>query len=229
MIELKPYKGTTAATVEKNDKKQLGGSVSTGREAYAWHRSGWLVGTVGCLMLAGLMVTILMVTTTESPAFFCLFALACGVMIYAVNIGWKWYIGQYVGQPSLRVSSERAARGDEIEVIFRQPFHRDMMIENTKIELLAREWVRYKCGTDTCTATHDHTIDSQSDARNRTVISGQTHEYRVRFIIPAAAMHSFAFSDNSLTWLLRVTLDSQNFMTLTETYAIQVTPEVHTL
>ena len=229
MIELKPYRGTSASTVEKGDKTRLGGEVKTGQQAYAWHENTSLLTTVGCGLIIGLFVAIFLMTITGTPIWLCLFGVACIVTVYAVNAWWQNYIGQYVGQPVLLVSSERAGRGDDLEVRFRQPIHRNLLIEKVTIELLAREWVCYKCGTDTCTATHDHQIQTRQDQHQRQFSAGETYEQHVTLTIPSQAMHSFAFQDNSLTWIIRTTVQSSGFLTLTESYAIQVTPEMHTL
>jgi hypothetical protein len=229
MIELKPYRGTSASTIEKGDKNRLGGEVRTGRQAYPWHENTTLTTTFGCVFIVGLLVAVFLTVITATPIWLCLFAIVCILAIYIINLLWQNYLNQYVGQPTLLVSAERAGRGDDIEVRFRQPIKNDLLVEKGTIELLAREWVRYKCGTDTCTATHDHMIQTELDQRQRQLTAGEAYEQRVTLSIPSKAMHSFAFSDNSLTWIIRVTVQSSGFLTLTESYAIQVTPEIHTL
>ena len=229
MIELKPYRGTTASTVEKGDKTRLGGEMRTGSQAYAWYENSSLTTGVTCSFVVGLIIAIVLIAITGTPVWFCVFALAFGVGIYLISRWWQNYLSQYIGQPSLLVSAERAGRGDEIDVQFRQPIRQALMIENGTIELLAREVVSYKCGTDTCSATHDILIQTEHDHRTRQLSAGETYEHRVILTIPRQAMHSFAFNDNSLTWIIRVTVKSSGLSNLTESYAIQVTPEVHTL
>lgn len=229
MIELKPYRGTTASTVEKGDKTRLGGDVRTGGQAYPWHQNSAIANPLGCLFAIGLFGSFFLSIITGTPVWLCLFVVICILAIYIVNLLWQNYLSQYVGQPTLLVSAERAGRGDEVEVRFRQPIKGDLLVEKGTIELLAREWVRYKCGTDTCTATHDQMIQTEIDHRQRSLTAGEAYEQRVTLTIPSKAMHSFAFDDNSLTWIIRVTVHSSGFLTLTESYAIQVTPEIHTL
>jgi hypothetical protein len=229
MIELKPYRGTSASTIEKGDKTRLGGELKQGKQAYPWHENPTLTTIFGCAFIIGLFVAVALTIITATPVWLCLFVMVCIFVIYIVNLLWQNYLGQYVGQPTLLVSAERAARGDDIEVRFRQPIRRNLLIEKGTIELLAREWVRYKCGTDTCTATHDQLIHIEIEQRARQLTAGEAYEQRVIFTIPSKAMHSFALDDNSLTWIIRVTVQSSGFLTLTESYAIQVTPEMHTL
>jgi hypothetical protein len=229
MIELKPYRGITASNMEKGDKTRLAGEVQTGAQAYAWYENSSLTTGFACAFVVGLMLAILLIAITKTPIWFCVFAIGCIVGAYMLSAWWQNYLRQYIGQPSLLVSSERAGRGDDIEVHFRQPINRDLLIEKSTIELVAVERVSYKCGTNTCTASHDLIIQTEHDARQHQLTAGQTYEQRVTLTIPRQAMHSFVFTDNSLTWIIRVTMQSSGLSALTETYAIQVTPEVHTL
>ena len=228
MIELKPYRGTTASTIEKGDKTRLAGEMKTGAQAYPWHENSTILMRFGCGMIVGLLVAILLLTITATPIWLCFYAIGAVAAIFIINAWWQNYLNQYVGQPTLLVSSEHARRADEIEVRFLQPVRRDMVIEKATIEFIAREWVRYKCGTDTCTTTHDIEIQTRTDNKPRTIAADTAYEKSTTLTVPAKAMHSFAFSDNSLTWIIRVTVWPKDFMKLSESYAIQVTPEIHT-
>lgn len=229
MIELKPYRGITASTIEKGDKTRLGGEVRTGQQAFPWYENSSLTMGLTCAFVVGLVLAIFLIAITRTPVWFCVFAIGCVAASYLVSAWWQNHLRQYIGQPSLLVSSEHAGRGDDIEIHFRQPINRDLLIEKSVIELIAVERVSYKCGTNTCTASHDIMIQTERDTRQRQLSAGQTYEQRVTLSIPSQAMHSFAFDDNSLTWIIRVTIETSGLSTLTESYAIQVTPEVHTL
>ncbi|GEM_PF-2084619 len=228
MIELKPYRGTTASHIEKNDKTRLAGETRTGRQAYPWYENRTVMTYAGCFFAILFVMALGVTLITQTPIGLCFGVVIAILAVYVINALWQNYLNQYVGQPTMLVSTEHARRGDSIIVRFRQPVRRNLVIENGKIELLAREWVRYKCGTDTCHETYDHPIQRKLERKQRQISANESYELDLTLTVPPQAMHSFAFADNSLTWIIRVTVVCREFLTLTELYAIQVTPEVHT-
>jgi hypothetical protein len=230
MIELKPYRGTIPSTAEKGDKTSLGGELREGKQAYPWYEHPSLMGIAGGLFIVGMLITFILATLTSTGIWCILFPMAYIASLYVMSILWQNYLSHHmgIGQPTLLISSERAARGDTLEMEFRQPFARDCIITSLSIDFISREWVRYKCGTKDCTDTRDKVIQSLHNQNKEQVASGN-YEQRATFHIPSDAMHSLALPDNHLLWLIRVKLEVKDFMPLTETYAIQVTPEVHTL
>ena len=227
MIEIKPYRDLQIVDGAKG-KTRIGGMLKTGSMAYAWHRHSVVTNTLGAYFLGGLLITVLLVILTDSPLWFILLGLVSLAVLLVINPLWQRYLKQYIGQPVMSVSSEHVARGDRLEIEFRQPFQRECVVTSITIHLIKREWVRYKCGTDICTDIRDVTIDRIHN-RNEEQIAGGSYERRAAFQIPRDAMHSLALPDNHLIWLIRINLNVKDFMPLSETYAIHVTPEVHIL
>jgi hypothetical protein len=227
MIEIKPYREIQAVDNDKG-KTRIGGAVTTGRMAYAWHKNSALTTSLTNYFLIGMLITILLFLITGSPVWFAPLAIVSLFGLLVISPLWKIYLNRYIGQPIMRVSSEHVARGDTLDIEFRQPFARNCAVSSVTIHLIKREWVRYKCGTDVCTDTKDVTVQRFYN-RNKEQVAGGSYERRATFDIPKDAMHSLALPDNHLLWLIRVKLEVEGLMPLTETYAIQVTPEVHTL
>lgn len=227
MIELKPYRDVQSIDDDKG-KPRVGGQITTGRAAYTWHRNSTLTENLKSYFGIGILIMFLVTMVTGSYVWILLFVMICGAALLIINPLWQTYLNRTIGTPVMRVSSEYVARGDTFEIEFQQPFQKDCVVNSVTIHLIKREWVRYKCGTDVCTDTKDVTVQRIYN-RNKEQVAGGKYERRATFEVPKDAMHSLALPDNHVIWLIRVNLNVQNFVPLTETYAIQVTPEVHTL
>jgi hypothetical protein len=244
MIELRPHRGTVIAPSDKDKKMRLAGHNLKGKRGYSWIQNAHYV-PVGPLLFCGLLVaapTPLIIVLRPNPDDFIdvrsislLTMLMLGVVLLFHNLiidrFWQSHIAHRVKPPTLLISDQNLHRGQRFGLLFRQPVTRNLVIETCQIEILTQEWVRWevenaKHPTDTKTVeTRYHAAENT----NQHITEDRAYEQRLVYTIPMDAMHSFALPDNRLTWLIRVNLKVKDFMPLTETYAIQVTPEVHTL
>ncbi len=103
--------------------------------------------------------------------------------------------------PELSVSQRELRPGESFNVSARQTFKRGTDVQGATLRLVLHEWARYRRGTDTVTVTHDHEI-ARFEHGPRRYEPGQMFADERTFTIPRDAMHSFAATNNKLTWLL---------------------------
>lgn len=226
MIELKPYRGTSPSSSDQKKKGAVGGKTLEDKHAYL------LVSDPATFSLLGSMAAVLSLFVTLITGSFiwvCVVPITCLLGIALMNRVWQNYLGDKLGEPRLFVSANRVRRGDQIDVHFQHSIRRDLVIEDVKLELVMQEWVKDYQGKSITESTYDFIVQTTLDPQQYPLAVGYTYKQHTQFTLPQRAMHSFVFPDNSLTWLIRVHFKVKDFTSLTESYAIQVTPEVHTL
>ena len=140
-------------------------------------------------------------------------------LIY-INL-WHYLVRMRLGTPHMQASAKVVRRGEDLQVIFRQGIPKPIKFNGIKIQLARSEWVRYTCGTNTCT-DEEHIVIQSVDYPAEYFEGGLMLEKRAEFTMPVDAMHNLDFTNNKLTWLIKVQLDIHNWIDFTEAYEIQV-------
>lgn len=155
------------------------------------------------------------------PMSLCILVPGLLLSFVVVTYAWAFLVGTRLHVPEVLASSKTLHRGDRLDIEFRQPVRMSTQFSAIKARLVLREWVRYRCGTKTCTAAYDNIVDEQIFPDEQ-VSAGDTLYKKMRFKIPDDAMHTFAASDNRLTWLLQLELEIRHFPDLKEAFEIEV-------
>jgi|SRR3990172_9114099 len=133
--------------------------------------------------------------------------------------------GTKVTRPEVAVSNDSLRSGDEFTLDYRQTFKSGTDVERITVQLILREWARYRRGTDTVTVTHDHVIQAFETPARR-FEGGETFSDRRRMVIPRGAMHTFQATRNKLLWLVKVKVEIKSWPDFEEEYSITVLPEM---
>jgi hypothetical protein len=164
-----------------------------------------------------------LVWAVDNPLLVCLLPLTLALLPLSVMLIWNILIGAHLAEPQMFVSSNLAQRGDEIRVMYRQQLLKNIEFTHITLQLVVREWVRYSCGTDTCTTQHD-TVYQEKDYAGETRSKGDLLDRRVAFTLPTDAMHTFIASDNKIYWLIKIKLEMIGYSPYEEVFEVQVTP-----
>lgn len=133
--------------------------------------------------------------------------------------------GTKVSKPEVAVSNSTLRSGDEFTLDYQQMFKSGTDVERITIQLILREWARYRRGTDTVTVTHDHVVQAfETPARH--FEGGESFNDRRRMAIPLGAMHTFEAMRNKLMWLVKVKVEIKGWPDFEEEYSIRVLPEM---
>jgi len=160
-------------------------------------------------------------TGTLTPVItFILFLLALVGLAY----GYYRYTRSWVGPAQLFASAGRLQRGTRMDFTVKQPTLRETTYDRIAIQIGVREWVRYRCGTDTCTDTYDQIL-FDSDTQGMSVGADGLMEYRTSFQLPPNLMHSFQASDNRISWFARVIIDIKGLPETAQYYQIDLDTE----
>lgn len=135
-------------------------------------------------------------------------------------------VGRQIAAPTLTLDRLPLRLGERFDVLYEQPVRRACRIASVKLTLVCQEWVRYRVGTDTRTATHEALSVEQVALRDTHVHPGETITARAAFEIPRAGMHSFEGHNNRIKWFIRVHTDIANWPDYTDDVPIQVTPRL---
>lgn len=138
---------------------------------------------------------------------------------------WKTRITALMDFPDVETERDRVRPGDAVEVRYSHRFKQDTTIEALQIQLIMREWVRYRRGTSTYTDTHDRVM-GESVYQMERVMAGQTYGRLATLSVPSDAMHSWSANDNRISWHIKVDVDLPGWIgDYTETYSITVLAE----
>lgn len=133
--------------------------------------------------------------------------------------------GTKVSKPEVAVSNSTLRSGEDFTLDYQQTFKSGTDVERITIQLILREWARYRRGTDTVTVTHDHVIQAFETPARR-FEGGETFSDRRRMVIPRGAMHTFQATRNKLLWLVKVKVEIKGWPDFEEEYSITVLPEM---
>ncbi len=133
--------------------------------------------------------------------------------------------GTKVSKPEVAVSNSTLRSGDDFTLDYQQTFKSGTDVERITIQLILREWARYRRGTDTVTVTHDHVIQAFETPARR-FEGGETFSDRRRMVIPRGATHTFQATRNKLLWLVKVKVEIKGWPDFEEEYSITVLPEM---
>jgi len=130
--------------------------------------------------------------------------IAIGVLIVLA-----WILNKVIYRQLLKVKlSEPAARastpvrpGETLRFEYEQKVNSATNIQDTEIELILREWVKYTSGTDTYTKSHEHVIERQV-MPGGVVNPGNMIFQSVRLRMPEGAMHSFVAHDPGIQHMI---------------------------
>ena len=171
--------------------------------------------TVGALIIGLLFTTIgISVAFVSGGGFpFALFGLvfsAVGLLLF-VSGGLKLLAGTKLAAPSVTLSVSPLLLKESFSGELIQQVKSEAEINSVTVTLICREWVQYRQGTNTRTATHVvHTVNQTLDVPRR-VSPPDSIRGDFEFQIPEDSMHSFEASDNRIDWLIKVHTDVANW------------------
>ena len=171
--------------------------------------SSWMNGPLACLVIGGVMVAFL----GGSVA-----------LVAIVGLGYRKLITARVEPARVFMDVAEVERGRPFRVMYQQRFKQQTALEGVSIKLVLREWVKYDCGSSTCTDKHDEVLH-ESQLPGSTIKSGQVLKHRAEFLLPPDAMHNFSSSHNRLQWLVIVQSQMRMWPDFHEEYVINLTPE----
>jgi hypothetical protein len=130
-----------------------------------------------------------------------------------------------VGTPEISVSSSTLRVGEELSLGYNHTFKRDADVEGALFQLILRETVRYRRGTDLVTVSHDE-VAWQHESPGRHVTAGEAISDRHTLQIPPDAMHTFAPSDdNRIEWIIKFQARVTRWPDYSEEHPLTVLPE----
>lgn len=229
-VQLRPYRTSGMASMVSlfntgMDQKDKSGSGKNAGRLHAWESSASLAGKIIPFVAIVLFMGFIFVTPSTSSGTFCLFPVIFIVILLGMWWVWNMYINSRMGAPVMLANASVVRRDDSLDVLYRQGVRRETEFTKITLQLILREWVRYSCGTKTCTDTYNHVLQSETFSGER-VRGGEAIELHTTFHIPEDAMHSFEAGDNRLTWLVGVKLAIKDFPDLEEVFEIEVAPEM---
>jgi len=149
-----------------------------------------------------------------------------GVGVFLIVIAARPFLaGARLSKPDITVSTTTPRIGDDVTFTYSQVFKRATEVEQIQFKLLLRESARYRRGTDTYTATHDHVVQQFTYPARRYEESERLNVRR-DWLIPADAMHTFRATNNQLLWFIQAQIKMKGWADFIEEYAIEVAPEV---
>lgn len=154
-----------------------------------------------------------------AAAFLSIFVLV-GVAVAVTSV--RKLLGQ-LKLPRVEVSEEPVFLGDVLRVNVTQPGR--ATIARLQVDLVVREIARYTVGTDTRTETHDVWTQSLLDEANHTVASGDLWANEASLRLPKELPPSFASTNNSIAWVVRIRADITHWPDYDETYELRVLPK----
>jgi hypothetical protein len=129
-----------------------------------------------------------------------------------------------VTPPQVSLSKDQLRPGEQFVLSYQQDFRSPVEVNQAMIRLVLRESARYRRGTNTYTATHEHVIhEFQLPAKRYE--AGESLSDRHTLEIPPDAMHSFEASNNKLLWLITVHVGVKGWPDFKEEYGLTVLPE----
>lgn len=137
----------------------------------------------------------------------------------------SFLMGTLFGTPEFMVSDVVVRRGEELQIRFRQPVKRRVVLKSMEFALVLVESATYDQGSSTVTVTHEHVF--QQDTKFDVEFTPEMGIDRsLTFHIPDNAMHSFEVTRNSLHWYIKVAFDIPNFPDFKQIYRIHIPAEV---
>lgn len=162
-----------------------------------------------------------------------IFVAVCGgIPLYAAMFVfgaylWRNTFDRTMDLPVVFITADTLQRGQHFELDYSQHFKKDTQIETMKVQLILREWVRYTAGTSTSTDSRDIVITE--DWLDNVPISANSdfiHTFNMK--VPDTAMHTFAATDNKISWHIAVDMDLPGWLDFRDRYDITVTAQVDT-
>lgn len=132
--------------------------------------------------------------------------------------------GMFVSKPIIAINPPQARVGERIKMSYQQTFKKDLAVEKLSFQLVLRETARYRQGTNTYTATHEHPIDEFGYSA-RSIRRGEiiTDEWQLQ--IPAHGVPTFKATNNRLEWYVKVQINIKGWLNFKREYEIPVLPE----
>ena len=182
---------------------------------------------VSCFVSAMLLVGVLAEGPSAGPR---LLMLLFPIPFLLVSLWLVWQfirrglIARKMAPPTLTVRRWPLYLGATSELIYRRTLRGANEVESLSATLRCTEWVRYRVGTDTHTATH--TVWKEELPPATVVPSVEQVEGRWRIAIPRELPASFVAPANELRWVVDVTLRAGGVPDDTTSFTLLVRPEV---
>lgn len=156
-----------------------------------------------------------------------LFGSIFGIAIVGVLVYWLFGVitRRAIGAPTIEVSSTTLRVGETFSVTCQQTFKRKVTVTGIKIELIRREIAKYSRGTDTETVTFDKIVQEVEEP-GRIFNAGETFLSTKSWKIPPDEMHSFKNRNNSIKWMVTITIGVQGWRDISKSLPLTVLPEV---
>jgi hypothetical protein len=183
-----------------------------------------LLGCMFPIVLFGVFAISVGVYRTGNILLLCLIPL-CPLLLVGLGFAYYRYSRSWVGAAQLFASEGLLHRGSTMDFVVKQPTVRETTYDQIKVQVGMREWVRYSCGTRTCTDTYDHIV-CENEASSLTVAPDSLLEHRVSFKLPVDLMHAFRGNDNRLSWFVRVIIDIKGLPETSQYYKIDLDMEI---
>jgi hypothetical protein len=189
-------------------------------------RATWVRTVVGWAVFIGVFFWLFSPIDT-GDALFLTFAVVIAV---SGTFGYlrRGVAGMRVAAPEVTVPGNPLRVGEEFGFSYQQAWKRATDVSRIRCELVLRETVRYRSGTQTVTESHDHVAHGFVTPGQR-FEPGQTIYESRRFRIPEDGMHTFTPSaDNRIEWYIVVCVEMGRWPDYRWEHELTVLPELLT-
>jgi hypothetical protein len=124
--------------------------------------------------------------------------------------------------PVVELSEDPIFLGDELLIHVEQ--RGPAKVNRLQVDLVCREKVSYREGTDSRTEQADVYTVELLDEQGKKLGMGERWPHQMRTVLPTVAPHSFAAPSNSVAWLVRVRADIDNWPDYDEAFELRVLP-----
>jgi len=152
-----------------------------------------------------------------------------GVLVVQVGVRvfYRAIMGVRLSDMALHARTDRLGVGGRIQGELSGRAASQIDVTGITFELVAREWVRYRAGTQTRTQTHEEVLDTV-ELGGRSMQPGSYLQEPFELHLPPRGMHSFSYLNNKLSWWVRVKISMERWPDFVEEYAITVEPRLAT-
>lgn len=148
-----------------------------------------------------------------------------GSVVFFVYALRKVLVASAFGSAELYVDTIPLSLGQAVNIRYRRPIRGNYVVTSVSGTLICQEWVRYRVGTDTRTATNQLcSLELPSPERVVSPIGGIDVAWTIT--IPRNMPPSFEATDNAVKWLLRITAQVEKFPDPNIEILLPIQPEV---